>query len=165
MDDSLVAVLDVGKTMAKLTLWTRCGELVARETRANDRPSMDGYRSLDVDGIDAWIGQVLRQFALLGRIGAIVPVGHGAAAAIVRDGALVTAPMDYEEAMSAEDRRDYDRHRSPFSETGSPALPDGLNLGAQLHRLQGIRPGLLDGGSTILLWPQYWAWRLSGVAL
>jgi sugar (pentulose or hexulose) kinase len=40
----------------------------------------------------------------------------------------------------------------------------GQNLGAQIAWLQQLRPDLLEGGAQILPWPQYWAWRLSGVA-
>jgi sugar (pentulose or hexulose) kinase len=160
----LTVVLDVGKTMAKLTLWSATGELVARETRPNARIEADGYVALDAAGIEAWMAETLRDFAEKGMIGAIIPVGHGAAAAIVRDGRLVAPPVDYEEPIGEAERAAYDRDRAPFAETGSPALPDGLNLGAQLHALESRRAGLSGPGATILLWPQYWAWRLSGVA-
>ena len=164
MGSKLTVVLDVGKTMAKLTLWAEGGALVARETRANQRIEADGYIALDAAGIEAWMAETLRDFATRGRIGAIIPVGHGAAAAIVRDGKLVVPPIDYEEPLAEVERLAYDRDRAPFAETGSPALPDGLNLGAQLHSLAARFPGLIDADATILLWPQYWAWRLSGVA-
>lgn len=68
--------------------------------------------------------------------------------------------MDYEDPVPGEIRAVYDRKRDPFSETGSPALPDGLNLGVQLFR---VKDTLVDGAQ-ILLWPQYWAWKLSGIA-
>ena len=71
--------------------------------------------------------------------------------------------MDYENPIPADERRRYDAQRDQFSTTGSPALPDGLNLGAQLHHLETIHPGSLDHAE-IMLWPQYWAWLLSGVA-
>ncbi len=46
--------------------------------------------------------------------------------------------------------------------TGSPALPLGLNLGIQLNHLeQADRPW--PDTLYIVSWPQYWAWRLSGV--
>jgi sugar (pentulose or hexulose) kinase len=164
MADDLIVVLDVGKTLAKLSLWTRRGELVARESRQNARIDAGDYAALDVAGIEAWMGEVLTRFAIQGRIGAIVPVGHGAACAIVRDGVLVCPPIDYEEPIPAEVRRAYDAERDAFAETGSPALPAGLNLGAQLYYLETLRPDLLQGDALILPWPQYWAWRLSGVA-
>jgi sugar (pentulose or hexulose) kinase len=162
--DDLIVVLDVGKTLAKLSLWTRGGALVARESRQNARVDAGAYLALDAAGIEAWAAEVLRQFAGLGRVSAIIPVGHGAAAAIVRDGALVSPPLDYETPIPQEIRRAYDAQRDDFAETGSPALPAGLNLGAQLHYLETLSPGLLDDGAQILLWPQYWAWRLCGVA-
>lgn len=164
MADDLIVVLDVGKTLAKLSLWTRRGELVARESRQNARIDAGQYTALDVEGIEAWMGEILAQFAGRGRIGAIVPVGHGAAAAIVRDGALACPPLDYEEPIPSDVRRAYDAERDSFGETGSPALPAGLNLAAQLYYLETLRPGLLAEGALILPWPQYWAWRLSGVA-
>lgn len=156
-------VLDVGKTLAKLSLWTPAGELVARDARANQRVDAGAYVALDAAGIEDWIAATLSDFAGRGRVGAIVPVGHGAAAAIVRDGALAVPPLDYEEPIPPADREAYDVGRDPFAQTGSPALPDGLNLGAQLDYLERLHPGLLEGAQ-ILPWPQYWAWRLSGVA-
>jgi len=93
-------------------------------------------------------------------IGSVIPIAHGAAAAIILDGKLVSPPADYEEPIDARLRWSYDKMRDAFSLTGSPALPNGLNLGAQLFRSR----DLLSAGTQILLWPQYWAWRLSGVA-
>jgi sugar (pentulose or hexulose) kinase len=162
--DDLIAVLDVGKTLAKLRLWTGAGALVARADRANEKVRADGYAALDAAGIEAWVAATLGDFATKGRVGAIVPVAHGAAAAVVRGGALAAPPLDYEEAIPEAERAAYDAQRDPFAATGSPALPLGLNLGAQLHHLERLQPGLLADGAQILPWPQYWAWRLSGVA-
>lgn len=164
MAERLTAVLDVGKTMAKLTLWTPAGELVARETRANERVDAGDYIALDAEGIDTWLADVLAGFATHNKIGRIVPVGHGAAAAIVEDGGLAAAPLDYEQPISDRYSAEYDRDRSLFLETGSPRLPDGLNLGAQLHLLERLRPELFAGDALIIPWAQYWAWLLSGVA-
>lgn len=161
----MIVVLDIGKTMAKLSLWDEAGGLVARETRANARlVSAAGYPALDAAGIEAWLGETLSKFARLGDVGAIIPVGHGAAAAVIRDGALAAAPMDYEYEPPAEWRADYVRQRDGFEETGSPPMGLSLNLGLQLHCLERLQPGLLDAGAQILPWAQYWAWVLSGVA-
>lgn len=164
MSDRMVVVLDVGKTMAKASLWDEVGALVRRIVRPNARCLSDDYPALDAAGIEVWLGDVLKQFAGLGRIGAIVPVAHGAAAAIIRHGALAAPPMDYEYEPSQEHREAYQRQRDAFSHTGSPAMGLALNLGQQLHCLEVIRPDLLTGDSVILPWAQYWAWVLSGVA-
>ncbi len=157
-------VLDVGKTLAKLSLWTADEKLIERRTRPNARVNAAGYRALDVVGIEEWMARVLHEFARLAVVERIIPIAHGSAAAIVRDGALVCAPMDYEEPVPTVERRRYELERDGFAMTGSPPLPDGLNLGVQLHRLEQLHPDLLKSGTTILPWPQYWAWVLTGVA-
>lgn len=90
---------------------------------------------------------------------AIVPVAHGAGVAGIRHGVLAFSPMDYEWPIPPEVLEDYRATRDPFAVTGSPALPAGLNFGAQLHHLETL--GALDG-ATLMPWAQYWAWLLSG---
>lgn len=48
--------------------------------------------------------------------------------------------------------------------TGSPALPEGLNIGSQLFWLDRLYPQLMSR-ATLLPWAQYWAWLLSGRAV
>ena len=122
--------------------------------------TFEGRRALDAEGIERWLIEGLRRLASKANIGAVIPIGHGAAVAIIHEGTLLFPPLDYEEPIPSEIRAAYDRKRDPFSRTGSPALPDGLNLGVQLFR---VKDALL-GDTQILLWPQYWAWKLSGVA-
>lgn len=157
-----VIVLDIGKTNAKLSLWDASGQVIARRSRRNAVVEARGYRALDVDGIEAWLRETLREFARLSDVRAIIPVGHGAAAALVSRGKLFAPPMDYEDEGTAAERAAYAGLRDDFRVTGSPALPQGLNLGFQLHRLQALT-GAWPDDLTILPWPQYWAWRLSGV--
>ncbi len=157
---SFLVVLDVGKTLSKLSLWSPDGEMIDKVSRPNQPCRTGAYRALDVDGIGAWVVETLRTFAAAGPIESILPVGHGAAAALLKDDRLACAPMDYEQAIPADVRADYDAQRDPFQRTGSPALPDGLNLGAQLHYLESLDPSLAE--ARILLWPEYWGWFLSG---
>lgn len=154
-------VLDVGKTNAKLSLWAG-GRQVGRRARSNDIVHSDGYRALDVPGIEEWLAASLSDFARDADIGAIVPVAHGAAAALVRNGRLFAAPLDYELPIPEIERDLYLSQRDHFRESGSPRLPQGLNLGLQLHYLEHLM-GPWPHDVRILPWPQYWAWRLSGV--
>ena len=168
MGNGLSVVLDLGKTLSKLSLWDESGAMLARRTRPNEPVAAklggETVRVLDSAGIESWAAEVLREFAGLGRVARIIPVGHGAAAAIVRDGALAAPPLDYEQAIPADCVAAYLGQRDPFARTGSPALPNGLNLGLQLHFLDSLDPTLLTGAATILPWPQYWAWRFSDIA-
>ncbi len=159
-----VIVLDVGKTLAKLSLWSEEGRLIEEHERYNARVESGGRHALDTEGIERWVEQMLRHVARGGPVSAIVPVAHGAAAAVLRAGRLACPVADYEDPVPLKLRAAYDGQRDVFALTGSPALPEGLNLGVQLYRLEQEQPGLLTGDACIVTWPQYWAWKLSAVA-
>ena len=61
-------------------------------------------------------------------------------------------------------RAAYDAARPPFAETLSPRLPAGLNLGAQIFWQARAFPEAFAKVTAIVGYPQYWTWRLSGVA-
>ena len=151
----------MGKTVAKLSLWARDGRCLAKLTRDNQPCPAAGYAALDTEATAAWLIEGLAQFAQH-PVEAIIPVAHGAAVAAIRDGKLAFAPMDYEWELPAQSLSEYRQQRDPFAVTGSPALPAGLNIGSQLHYLDGL--GLLDG-ATLMPYAQYWAWLLSGAAV
>jgi sugar (pentulose or hexulose) kinase len=157
------SVIDIGKTHAKATLWDAAANLVASRSRANRPPAANGIPGLDVSGIEHWLEGVLIEFAAAGPVDAVIPVAHGAAAALIHAGRLQREPLDYEWPSIASDRGSYDAERDPFSATGSPALPGGLNLGLQLHWLDSQRDTAIRSAQ-IIPWPQFWGWRLSGVA-
>lgn len=163
MTDRASIVLDIGKTWSKASLWNHDGSLIAKRARANERREGCGYAALDAVQIEIWLTQTLREFGGLAHVGRIIPVSHGAGAALVRQGKLLLPPMDYESPIPNEVRRAYDELRDPFADTGSPALPDGLNLGVQLYYLQRLHPEAFSHGTQIMPWAQYWSWVLSGV--
>ncbi len=163
MDDRLTLVLDIGKTNAKISLWNRAGACVARKVRANSAGVGADYPSLDLEGLEGFVASSVREMATLGPIGRVVPVTHGAAAVLMREGRPFLPPMDYEVDIPADVRRAYEAERDAFSATGSPFLPQGLNLGAQLFYLEALS-GPWPQDVQILPWPQFWAFRFSGVA-
>lgn len=157
-----IVVVDVGKTLTKVSLWSPTGCRISCETRANAPVLTNDHAALDLAATGGWLVDALAACADH-PVEAIVPVAHGAAVAGLRpDGAPGFAPLDYEWPIPAEILAEYRAQRDPFALTGSPALPAGLNLGAQLHYLDGR--GLLEG---VILLPlaQYWAWLLSGAAV
>ncbi len=163
MQTKAVVVVDVGKTLAKLSLWSQ-GVLLDRRTRPNARiVSPAGYPTLDTKGIEAWLAEGLAEFSRQAPIGAIMPVAHGAGAVVIAADGSYLDPLDYEAALPQALAESYAAQRPAFAETGSPALPCGLNLGAQLHWLEAAAPERFAAG-TIVTWAQFWAWRLCGVA-
>ena len=156
-------VLDVGKTLSKASLWDDAGCCVANRSRLNRKPAGGGGLTLDVVGIEQWLESILKEYAALGPIGALIPVAHGAGIALIKNDRLSCAPLDYEWPGVAADRAAYNPQRDAFADTGSPALLGGLNLGMQLHWLESLRHADYRG-SQLILWAQYWAWLLSGAA-
>jgi sugar (pentulose or hexulose) kinase len=155
-------VVDMGKTLSKVSLWSNDGEMLDRQVRPNERPVAGGVPRLDATGIEKWLVGALSKYS--GEdVSDIFPVGHGAGVAAIIDGQLAFPPLDYEYEIPAGILRDYRGQRDAFALTGSPALSEGLNLGAQLHFLETLHPQEMEK-ATLLPWAQYWAWVLSGVA-
>lgn len=156
-------VADFGKTLAKLTLWSGDGMCLARETRPNTTPHCRDYAALDVDGIADWLIETLKRFATH-PVEAIIPVSHGAAVVGLCDNSLAFPALDYEHPIPDAALAAYRAQRDPFALTGSPAFPQGLNIGSQLHWLESLH-GVDFRAATLLPYAQYWAWFLSGNAV
>lgn len=155
-------VIDLGKTLSKVSLWDLDGRMIDRQVRPNAPVELGGVRRLDADAIGAWLVQVLARYAAH-PVRTIIPVGHGAGIAALVDGALAFPPFDYEQAIPADLLQKYRAQRDPFAITGSPALPDGLNLGSQIWWMEQLYPSAM-ARATLLPWAQYWAWFLTGIA-
>ncbi|GFE91119.1 FGGY-family carbohydrate kinase [Steroidobacter agaridevorans] len=164
MTHPLIALIDIGKTNAKVSVIDpQTGTEIRGSRRANAVVQGPAMRELDVEAISRWLLDALRDAPHRDRIRTIVPVAHGAAAALIdRDNRVVAAP-DYEDACFERVNAEYGQQRDAYQSTYSPDLPLGLNLGRQLFFLQEAQPQLFSRVAHALLYPQFWAWRLSGV--
>jgi len=70
-----------------------------------------------------------------------------------RDGELIAPILDYEHAGLDELEEAYNAIRPPFSETGSPKLAGGLNIGARLYWQFQIDPSLKAKTKQIVTYP------------
>ncbi|MBI2255611.1 MAG: hypothetical protein HYU58_13395 [Proteobacteria bacterium] len=156
-----IAVFDIGKTNLKLSL-VENGE-IRQTVSAPDRAVAGGlYPHIDVDGIWSFLMRGLRDLTRQARIGDIVVVAHGAAGALVdAAGALALPVLDYEMPIEGSG---YDDVASPFTETFSPPMAGGLNLGRQIYWQATTFPDQFAHVRYILPYAQYWSYRLSGVA-
>jgi L-fuculokinase len=162
-DRPLVAVLDIGKTNAKLVVGDpRSGEQIWSRAQSNRPLAGAPYLAIDAAAIESFVLTALRDAVRRAEIGVIVPVAHGACAALVTPEDLALPVMDYEEPILEEVGEAYRALRDPFADTGSAFLPFGLNLGRQLYFLETRFPAAFKAAGHLLLWPQYWAWRLCG---
>ena len=161
------AILDVGKSHTKLSLVDGNGQLLENSVTATPSlPDAPDYPALDVEAIFDWYCEILAGYSRTFSIEHLFPVTHGAAAALVdEEGGLVMPVMDYEASIPGAIYDEYEALRPDFSETLSPALPLGLNLGRQLYWQLRLDPERFRRVHRILLYPQYWAYRFSGKAV
>lgn len=158
------AIFDVGRSFAKLSIVTACGDVLSEARVGIPALHTDVYGALDTDALFNWLLAQLKAVAGLHPIDRIIPVAHGAACAFVdAEGHLVQPIQDYETPIPAEVAAAYARRRPGFDETLSPPLPKGLNLGAQIFWHAHRDPEMFARVHAIIPYPQYWAWRLSGV--
>jgi L-fuculokinase len=159
----LIAVFDAGKTHAKLALVGASSGVIEHCVETH-MPALSGppMPQLDVRALERWLIASLASAPGRERVATLVPVAHGAAAALIDRGGEVLLVPDYEARDFEAESRAYDERRDPFTQTFSPALPLGLNLGRQLYFVQTHYEPLFRRATRILLYPQYWAWRFSG---
>ena len=159
-----VAVFDIGKTNAKIALVdlpTRTEiAVISRPNRVRPGPPYPHY---DTDALWQFLTQGLHDLHAAHGIDAISVTTHGASAALLTTGGMLAAPvLDYEHDGPDEVAAAYDAIRPGFAETGSPRLSGGLNVGAQLHWQFHRDPTLRDRVASLVMWPQYWGFRLTG---
>ncbi|TPJ82994.1 FGGY-family carbohydrate kinase [Mesorhizobium sp. B2-6-2] len=162
----IVAVIDIGKTNAKVALvdLATLSEIALRRF-ANAPVRLAPYPHHDVEALWTFILDSLADLNRERRVDAISITTHGATGALVgRSGELVLPVLDYEFDGPDQLGADYDAVRPPFGETGTPRLPIGLNLGAQFFWQQKCFPAEFTKAASMLMYPQYWALRLTGVA-
>ena len=161
-----IAVLDIGKTNAKVVvLDSETGAEIAVLKRPNVTIKTGLYPHYDIEALWSFALDALKSLAREPGFDAISITTHGAAAALLgRDGALAMPVIDYEHEYPEQIRDAYTALRPSFSETFSPRLAMGLNVGAQLHYQKSAFPEEFAKVTDILTYAQYWTARLTGVA-
>ncbi|RWC43424.1 FGGY-family carbohydrate kinase [Mesorhizobium sp.] len=161
-----VAVIDIGKTNAKVALVDLADMREVALRRMANAPVADGpYPHHDVELLWSFIVDSLAGINREQRIDTISITAHGATGVLVdAAGELALPVLDYEFTGPDAVAQDYDAIRPAFAETGTPRLPVGLNLGAQFFWQQRNFPAEFAEAAAILMYPQYWAFRLTGVA-
>lgn len=165
-----VAVLDVGKSNVKLVACTPDGAAV--ETLSTPNPVLPGppWRHHDLAGLSAWVfGQLA---ALCGRhpLTDFIATGHGSGGILVDDdpdaGDGTALPMvDYEQPLPAGLDADYAPLSGEFFDRGSAVMMAATHTARQMFWAERDRPEDFNRARWLLGIPQYWAWRLTGVAV
>ncbi|MEM6712281.1 MAG: FGGY family carbohydrate kinase [Pseudomonadota bacterium] len=160
MSARLTAVIDIGKTNAKVVLIDADNAEVWERRRPNTVSKKGLYPHFQTEALWSFVLNALE--ALPQTPSCLVPVTHGACCALVKDdGSLALPVLDYEHPGPDSAASSYDA--PAFDETGSPQLPGGLNIARQLHWQQATWPDAFKETAHILMWPQWWAFHLTGV--
>ncbi len=158
-----VGVIDIGKTNAKVLVFGPDGDTLYEVSTPNAARHGWPYPHADVAGLWGFMVAALAAVPAPHKPTCLVVTAHGATAALVDDEGLVLPILDYEfpaiEACEAE----YATVRPPFEETFSPRMGNGLNVGRQMFWQQRHYPAEFSKAKHVLMYPQYWGWRLTGV--
>lgn len=158
-------ILDIGKTHIKIILFDTINfkELIAYQTK-NKILDITPYPHFDLDFIKSFIVSSIKKISKEFPVDTIFASTHGACLALLGKDKLILPVLDYEHDGPDEIRSEYDKTRLPFHSTGTPAMPAGLNLAAQIYWQNKRFPDEFAKVDTILFWPQYWSYWLCGVA-
>lgn len=164
-----VAVFDVGKTNVKLLVVGPGGEILERCAIANAVVREGAFRRHDLAGTEAWLLETLADLSRRHELETFVTSAHGSAGVLIGPGDLdrtepVCPLIDYEQEIPDWLRAQYAEEGGGFEDRGSAILHGALHQARQLLWLEREMPDALSHATDYLCLPQYWAWRLSGVA-
>lgn len=169
-DRAAVAVLDVGKTNVKLSAVSAGGRV--HETLAVENPVRPGppWRHHDLAALNGWVLESLAALARRHPLERVIATGHGSSGVLVGDdpdagGDGTVLPMpDYEQPLPDEVARDYEALAGDALDRGSMIQFGATHLARQLLWAERQDPASFARARAVLCVPQYWAWRLSGLA-
>lgn len=157
-----LAVFDLGKTNSKMFVFSPGGGILAELRQAPEWREHNGIRVLDDARLEAWMRTTLAKVVAEHGVEGVMFSGHGCTFALIADGALTHPIVDYEQEVPASVAPEIDALLPQFSETYSPRLPLGLNMGRHMLWLERAAPAALRKAHHILGYPQFWGWRFSG---
>lgn len=160
--DGPLAVFDLGKTNAKLFVFAPDGTLLD-ERRTKPLWKDDHGRSvLDDERQFAWMSAQLAEVVAAHGVTGVMISAHGCAFALVKGDRLLHPVLDYEQEVPASVAAVIDPMLPDYAETFTPWLPLGFSICRPMYWLKMEEPEIFAETEAVLLFPQFWVWRLSG---
>ena len=155
-------VLDIGKTNVKLTFVDSINNKTIKFFKTKQKNIYrHGIKILNSNSIFEW---ALKKITYIGRkhnLDKFVCTAHGTSIALISyDDKELLACTDYEYKF---DKlfNNYKKIAPKFSESFSPFLENGLNIGQQIYYLYERKQKLIKKTKYILNYPQYIVWKLT----
>jgi sugar (pentulose or hexulose) kinase len=161
---SVIAVLDQGKTNVKLRAADPSGAILETLTTPNPVRSGPPYRHHDIGAIEIWALDALAELGRRHAITTIVPCGHGNGCVLVDEAGPVLPMIDYEDDVPADVNALYLKLVGNFRARGSAVMQGAAHAARQMLWQEIGWPEAFARAQHFLGLPQYWAWRLCGVA-
>ena len=158
---SLNIVLDIGKTNVKLIFFNKNNKVV-KSYNTKQKPSKKfGIKVLNSAEIYNWTMQKIKSMEKKSRLDKFVCTAHACSIALIdhEDQELV-ACTDYEFPYHKY-IKEYQKIVPSFTESYTPLLENGLNIGIQLYYLNQKNPNLIKKTKYFLNYPQYIAWKMT----
>ena len=158
---SLNIVLDIGKTNVKLIFFNKKNKVV-KSYNTKQKPSKKfGIKVLNSAEIYNWTMQKIKSMEKKSRLDKFVCTAHACSIALIdhEDQELV-ACTDYEFPYHKY-IKEYQKIVPSFTESYTPLLENGLNIGIQLYYLNQKNPDLIKKTKYFLNYPQYIAWKMT----
>lgn len=167
MDESVIAVFDVGKTNKKLLIFSEQLELLDSTYQVFESTVCDGLPLEDLEGMEQWFFDALTAFATRYPIRAIAVTTHGAGFVCLGPDGNPSLPMiDYTYEPGGSFHDDFyelvgDRDELQ-KQTATLELKSLVNPAKGLFFLKRSFPEDFEKTRAVLFFPQYWTYRLTG---
>ncbi|GGD95463.1 carbohydrate kinase [Aureimonas endophytica] len=159
-----IAVFDIGKTNVKLFAASPDGVLLEHGSAPNQVREGPPYRHHDLAGLEDWLLDGLADLGTRHEIEAVVACAHGSGGVLVGADGAAMPMIDYEQAPPPEIDADYAGIVGSYRERGSAVMLGTAHLARQMLWLERHWPAEFAEARAFLATPQYWAFRLSGIA-
>lgn len=165
----MIAVLDIGKTNKKIALFDDDLRMVDARRCRIEPVEEGGLRVENLQAIESWCLDQLRDLARSHAIRAIGVTTHGATSVCVdAHGRVALPPVDYTQPVDDEVHARFFRQMGApedlQTETATAEVRPLINVGKALFFLKERFPDGFTRIAHVLFYPQYFVWRLTGVA-
>lgn len=162
-----VAVIDIGMTNKKISLWDKNLNLLAMEKRGFEPVLVEGLETHDLAGMESWFLATLAGFSSSYDIESIAVCTHGATYVCTDAEGNPVAPCVYytHEPGPEFHARFYSLAGDPGTLqelTGTPDFSALINPAKGLFFLKERFPAEFSRAELVLAYPQYWGMRLTG---
>ncbi|HEY9055386.1 MAG TPA: FGGY family carbohydrate kinase [Rectinemataceae bacterium] len=167
--EKAVAVIDIGMTNKKIALYGTDLKPLELRKRSFIPRMVDGLETHDLEAMEAWFLQTLKELRLSFDIGAIAVCAHGATFVCADSSGKPVLPCVYytHEPGPEFQKRFYSLCGTPENlqaTTGTPDLSALINPAKGLLFAKEIWPEAFAKAELMLPLPQYWGMRLTGRA-